>query len=60
MREMLHDLWNDLIRFDERIDRLSKQIAQSVKADPIAQKLATIKGIGPLGSSALAAAPSIG
>lgn len=56
MREMLHDLCDDLIRFDKRVDRLSKQIAQSVKEDPVAQKLSTIKGIGPLGSSALAVA----
>ena len=56
MRELVHELWNDLVQFDERIDRLSKQIAQSVKEDPVAQKLSIIKGIGPLGASALAVA----
>lgn len=56
MRELLHDLWSDLIRFDERIERLNSQIALSVKADPVAQKLSTLKGIGPLGCSALAVA----
>jgi len=56
MRELVHELWNDLIQFDERIDKLNKQIAQSVKEDPVAQKLSTIKGIGPLGASALAVA----
>ena len=54
MRELLFDLLNDLRRFDERVERLNSQIALSVKNDPIAQKLSTIKGIGPLGCSALA------
>ena len=56
MRELLHDLWNDLIRFDERVEKLNNQIALSVKADPIAQKLSTLKGVGPLGCSAMAVA----
>jgi transposase len=56
MRELLSDLWSDLIHFDKRIERLDNQIALSVKADPVAQKLSTLKGVGPLGCSALAAA----
>lgn len=56
MRELLHDLWSDLIRFDQRINKLNSQIAISVKADPIAQKLSTLKGVGPLGCSAMAVA----
>lgn len=54
MRELLLELYNDLQRFDERIDQLNKQIAQSVKTDPVAQKLSKLKGVGPLGCSAMA------
>ena len=54
MRELLLDLYSDLRRFDKRIERLDKQIALSVKADPVAQKLSELKGVGPLGCSAMA------
>jgi len=56
MRELLHELWNDLIRFDERINKLNDQIALSVKSDAVAQKLSILKGVGPLGCSAMAVA----
>jgi len=56
MRELLNDLWCDLSRFDERIAQLENRVALSVKADPVAQKLSTLKGVGPLGSSAIAVA----
>jgi len=56
MRELLNGLWGDLIQFDVRVAELDKQIALSVKSDPVAQKLSTLKGVGPLGSSAIAAA----
>jgi len=56
MRELLCELRDDLVRFDERIDRLNFQISLSVKADATAQKLSTLKGVGPLGSSAMAVA----
>lgn len=54
MRELLHGLYGDLQHFDARIERLNKRIALSVKEDPVAQKLTTIRGIGPLGASAMA------
>ena len=56
LRELLHDLWGDLQHFDERIEQLNKRVALSVKTDPVAQKLITLRGIGPLSASALAVA----
>ncbi len=56
MRELINGQWQDLMQLDERVTQLDSQIAHTVKNDPIAQKLATLKGVGPLGSSAIAAA----
>jgi len=56
MRELLQALWSDLTYFEDRIDQLNTQIAQSVKVDPVAQKLATLQGVGPLSCSAMAIA----
>lgn len=55
-RVQLSELSADLRQLDERVDTLSKRIEQSVKQDPVAQRLSTLRGIGPLGASAVAAA----
>lgn len=55
-RALLHDLWHDLLNMDERISTLDKRIARSVKEDPVASRLATLRGVGPLGASAMAVA----
>lgn len=55
-REQLHELWSDLLQLDNRVDALSKRLAIVVKEDPVAQRLSTLRGVGPLGASALAVA----
>lgn len=55
-RVQLSELYYDLQQLDERVETLSNRIAESVKADPVAQRLSALRGIGPLGASAVAAA----
>jgi transposase len=49
-------LVDDLHYLDHRITSLDERIAESVKADPVAQRLLELRGIGPLTASALAGA----
>lgn len=55
-RALLADLYEDLRHLDNRVDRLDQHIARCVKADPVATKLMTLRGVGPLSASALAGA----
>lgn len=55
-RVQLSGLWNDLLHLDERVDALGKRLARVVKEDPVARRLSTLRGVGPLGASALAVA----
>jgi len=55
-RTLLAGLAEDLRCLDNRITGLDERIAQSVKADPVAQRLLELRGIGPLTASALAGA----
>ena len=55
-RTLLSGLADDLVRLDARINELDEYIANQVKNDPIASKLLTLRGIGPLAASALAGA----
>lgn len=55
-RVQLSELYEDLLHLDERVVTLTQRIEQSVKADPGTQRLSTIRGIGPLGASALGVA----
>lgn len=55
-RALLADLADDLRQLDDRIDRLDGQIEQTVKQDPVAQRLIKIRGVGALTASALAGA----
>lgn len=52
-RVQLSELYEDLMHLDERVDTLSERIGQSVKHNPDTRRLSTIRGIGPLGASAL-------
>lgn len=52
-RIQLSELYGDLRQLDERVQTLSKRIGESVKKDPVAQRLSTVRGIGPLGASAV-------
>ena len=53
-RSLLNGLAEDLRYLDDRITSLDQQISQSVQQDPVASKLITLRGVGPLTASALA------
>ena len=55
-RTLLAGLTEDLRSLDNCITDLDEQIAQSVKENPVAQRLLELRGIGPLTASALAGA----
>lgn len=55
-RSLLADLAEDLRYLDDRIAQLDEQIAQRVKEDPVARRLLSVRGVGPLTASALAGA----
>lgn len=55
-RFLLRSLYEDLQRFDERVAELNKTVEQQVAADPVAMRLMTLRGVGPLIASALSAA----
>lgn len=55
-RVLLAGLTDDLRYLDDRIAALDERIAQSVKEDPVAQRLLALRGIGPLTASALSGA----
>ncbi len=55
-RVLLAGLAEDLRSLDDRITGLDERIAQSVKENPVAQRLLELRGIGPLTASALAGA----
>lgn len=55
-RELLAELYLDLQRLDERVSAQDIRIERQSKENPIAQKLMTLRGIGPLTATALAIA----
>lgn len=55
-RAQLAELYEDLCRLDERVDQQDKRIKRSVNEDPLASKLMSLRGIGPLSASALSIA----
>lgn len=55
-RILLNGLAEDLRYLDDRITSLDERISQSVQQDPVASKLITLRGVGPLTASALAGA----
>ena len=54
-RALLHGLWDDLIRLDQRIKTLNGEIGSIAKSDPLAQRLQQLRGVGPLVATALIA-----
>jgi transposase len=54
-RVLLHGLWEDLQRLDERVTEVTESIGRLVKDDPVAQRLLRVRGVGPLVASALSA-----
>jgi transposase len=49
-------LADDLRYLDDRITALDERITESVKQDPVARRLMTLRGVGPLTASALSGA----
>jgi transposase len=54
-RSLLHGLWEDLRRFDQRIATMDAEVDRIAKSDPVAQRLQQLRGIGPLIATALIA-----
>jgi len=55
-RVQLARLREDLQRLDERVGEQDERIARQAKEDPVAQRLLTLRGVGPLTATALAGA----
>lgn len=56
MRTMIEDMMSEIRDLDERIGRLDREILEIAYADPDAQRLMAIPGIGPLSATAIVAA----
>ena len=54
-RSLLHGLWEDLRRFDQRIATMDAEVDRIAKSDPVAQRLQQLRGVGPLIATALIA-----
>jgi broad specificity polyphosphatase/5'/3'-nucleotidase SurE len=52
-RQLLAELYDELVALDARVEQLTRRIEQQVKQHPDAQRLLQIPGIGPLTASAL-------
>ena len=54
-RRLLHGLWGDLRRLDERIDELNHEIMAIAQENPTVQRLQQLRGVGPITATALVA-----
>ena len=54
-RRLLTGLREDLEAFDTRVEALDKEIADAARSDPLAQRLQTVPGIGPVTATAMVA-----
>ena len=54
-RSLLHGLWEDLARFDERIATMDAEVDRIAKSNPMVQRLQQLRGVGPLIATALVA-----
>ncbi|MDA3920818.1 MAG: transposase [Salinisphaera sp.] len=55
-RALLAGLADDLRALDDRVAQLDERIAQMVRDDPVARRLLTLRGVGPLTARALVGA----
>jgi len=55
-RQLLAELYDELVALDARVEQLTDRIEQQVRQDPDTQRLMQVPGIGPLTASALVAA----
>jgi len=54
-RNLLQGLWNDLTTLDQRVKELNNDVEQIAKEHPVAQRLQTLRGVGPLTATAMIA-----
>jgi transposase len=54
-RRLLSGLWSDLLALEQRVKELDREIAEIAAADPVAQRLQQLRGVGPMISTALLA-----
>lgn len=54
-RRLLNGLWSDLQTLDQRVKELDREIAEIAVADPVAQRLQQLRGVGPMIATALLA-----
>ena len=55
-QRLLHGLWDDVKRLDERVAELGQEIATIAEEAPAAQRLQQLRGVGPITATALVAA----
>jgi transposase len=55
-RVLLHGLWEDLKALDHRVDELDREIKSIALNNPVAVRLQTLRGVGPMIATALIAA----
>lgn len=51
-RSLLHDLWQDLLQLEQRIQAMEKEITAIANAHPVTIRLQQLRGIGPLTATA--------
>lgn len=56
IRRLLAELFDDMLRLEQRIAEITREIESVVAQSDVARRLMTVPGIGPLGASALLAA----
>lgn len=54
-RRLLNGVWADLLSLDQRVKELDREIAEIAAADPVAQRLQQLRGVGPMTATALLA-----
>jgi transposase len=54
-RRLLNGMWADLLSLEQRIKELDRDIKEIAAADPVAQRLQQLGGVGPMVSTALVA-----
>jgi transposase len=54
-RKMLNGMWADFLLLDQRVKELDQEIVMIAAADPVAQRLQQLRGVGPMVATALLA-----
>lgn len=54
-RRLLKGLWSDLQSLDQRLKEMDREIAEIAAANPVAQRLQQLRGVGPMTATALLA-----